>query len=190
MNSVQRAHRSARTRRMAVLLTSALLVLALPACDEEGDTIVNNYNGIDCGLIRADLDGDWFVTLTLDSAFLQNCDDPSWDGTVVDVPAGTVAYTNVVSFASPSGASFSAVGAGPIRGNELLASIEADSCLALVQVWQEDDQGWVQCLGTLDRVNNLINTICDSFDVDSNLDGAGDVACDLDHSFQASVATP
>jgi len=175
-------------RRAALLLAATLVALALPACESTGDTII--VNGLDCGLIRLDVSGDWVVTYTPDGAFLVNCDDPSWNNTLIDVTGFSTLYPDVVSFASPSGASFSAVGAGPNRANELLASVEADSCLALVQTWEEDDKGWAQCLGTMDLNTNLIAGICDSFDLDTDADGVADVACDLDHSLLAAIATP
>jgi hypothetical protein len=187
------AHRPGRPkgtgRRAALLVAATLVALALPACTTEGDTLI--VNGLDCGLIHLDVSGDWVVTYTPDAAILVNCYDPSWNDTVIDVPGFSTLYPNPVSYASPSGASFNIVGMGPNnRPNELLASVEADSCLALVQTWEEDDQGWVQCFGTMDLTTNLIAGICDSFDLDTDADGVADVACDLDHSLLAAIATP
>jgi len=175
-------------RRAALLVAATLVALALPACTNEGDTLI--VNGLDCGLIRLDVSGDWVVTYTPGAAFTVNCDDPLRNNTLVDVTGFSFVYPDAVSFASPSGASFNIIGAGPDRANELLASVEADSCLALVQTWEEDNQGWVQCLGTMDLNSNLIGGFCDSFDLDTDGDGAADVACDLDHTLLASIATP
>jgi hypothetical protein len=175
-------------RGLPFIAAIAMAAALVSSCTHEGDTIV--VNGLDCGLVRTDMAGDWVVTYLADSATLQNCDDPTYNGTPVDVTGATVTYNNAIAYASPSGASFNAVAAGPNRSNELLASIEADSCLALVQTWQQDDKGWVQCLGTLDRTSRLIAGICDSIDLDINGDGAPEVACDLSHSFQATIGTP
>jgi len=177
-------------RRGLMLLAATLVTLALPACDNTGDITNVVVNGLDCGLIRLDVAGDWVVTYTPGAAVTVNCDDPSWNNTPVNVSGFSTPYPDVVSFASPSGASFNVVGAGPDRVNELLASVEADSCLALVQTWEEDNQGWVQCFGTMDLATNLIGGVCDSFDLDTDADGAADVACDLDHSLLASIVTP
>lgn len=177
-------------RRGFMLLAATLVALALPACDNTGDITNVVVNGLDCGLIRLDVAGDWVVTYTAGAAVTVNCDDPSWNNTLVDVTGFSTVYPDVVSFASPSGASFNIVGAGPDRANELLASVEADSCLALVQTWEEDNQGWVQCFGTMDLATNLIGGVCDSFDIDADLDGDADVACDLDHSLLSTTVTP
>ena len=177
----------------ARLVRTAVLVLGVASfgsCTTH-DTTTVVVNGLDCGLVRTDMAGNWSITFLPDSATLQNCDNPVANGTIVNVSGGTVTYANAIAYASPSGASFNAVASGPnSRPNELLASIEADSCLALVQSWQEGDRGWVQCLGTLDRTTRLIGGVCDSIDLDLNLDGAPEIACDLSHSFQATIATP
>jgi len=156
---------------------------------QQGDTIL--VNGLDCGLVRADMAGNWVVTFIADSATTVNCDNPPQNGATVSVSPATVVYANAVAFPGPSGASFNANAFGPnSRPNELMASVEADSCLALVQLWQEVAHGWVQCIGTLDRQTRLISGVCDAIDLDTNSDGAADVACDLSHSLVASIGTP
>lgn len=167
----------------AVLLAGGLL-----GCDRtNGDTIV--VNGLDCGLVRADLTGTWTVTFLAAGSTLTNCQNASFNGTAVGVSSGPTAYTvGQEVIASPSGSAFTALGVGPnALANELMASVEADSCLALVQVWDQTDKGWVQCLGTLDRTTRIIGTVCDAMDLDTNADGQPDNACDLSASFQASV---
>jgi hypothetical protein len=171
-----------------MVVAVAAIVLGLGACTEEGDTIV--VNGLDCGLIYQDLAGDWAVTFTPDTGVTVRCSDPQWDGLVVDRLGVPLIYPDVVAFGSPSGVSFDVRGAGLSLGNELMASVEADSCLALVQTYESDDQGWVQCIGTMDLAGNFINGVCDSFDLDSDLDGFPDVACGLDHSFLSTTETP
>lgn len=187
------------TRRMRAMrriyLLPLLLTLGLTlACegDEEYTTVV--VGGFDCGLIRNDLLGTWTVTFAPGSTELVFCDDPAFDNVVVDVLGGDVTFTNVNAIASPSSTTFIALGVGPnLTGPtsyELLATVEADSCLALVQVWEEDDQAWMQCIGTLDLTSARIDTICDSADLDTDGDEEADVACDLNTSFAATVLTP
>jgi hypothetical protein len=102
-----------------------------------------------------------------------------------------VNYAVPDAIASPTGAAFTAQGKGPNNlTNELMVSIEADSCLALVQTWEQDDKGWAQCLGTADRVNRLINAVCDSVDLDTDADGLADTACDLNGGLSAAVGLP
>jgi hypothetical protein len=178
--------------RHATLVSLALagsLALFGSCTTQEGDTII--VNGLDCGLVRADMAGSWVVTFIADSATTVNCDNPPQDGATVSESAASVVYAGAVAFPGPSGASFNANAFGPNgRPNELMASIEADSCLALVQLWQEAAHGWVQCIGTLDRQTRLISSVCDAIDLDTNSDGAADVACDLSHSLLATIGTP
>lgn len=168
---------------------AAFVAFAGLSCEDSSDTIV--VNGLDCGLIRQDLDGNWTVTYTPTTAVTQGCDDASFNGISVTVSGTSIVYANPTVFASPSGVSFDVVAAGPFGlPNELIASVEADSCLGLVQTWQDDEGGWVQCIGTVDLATRLITPVCDSFDIDSDADGVADVACDLDRSLQATVAIP
>jgi hypothetical protein len=156
---------------------------------QQGDTIL--VNGLDCGLVRADLAGNWSVTFVADAATTVNCDVPAHNNLLVSESPGTVVYANAFAYPGASGASFSANAAGPNNlSNELMASVDADSCLALVQVWNQGAGGWVQCVGTLDRQNRLIASVCDAIDLDTDSNGAGDVACDLSHSLVASIGTP
>jgi len=73
---------------------------------------------------------------------------------------------------------------------EIIASIEADSCLAMVQTWEDAEQGYVQCIGTADLTNHLLNVVCDSFDLDTDADGAGDTSCTLNGSITGTVGLP
>jgi hypothetical protein len=165
------------------------LLCGLAGCTNEGDTV--NVNGLDCGLIRDHLWGTWSVSYAPAARTLQNCDDASYDGTPVNVAAGTSNYVaNSVTLAQTS-TSFVVFAEGPfLLTNELMANVEADSCLAAVQVWDDDDSGWVQCIGTADLVNHFLNVVCDSFDLDTNLDGAADTACGLNGSITGTVGLP
>lgn len=147
-------------------------------------------NGLDCGLIRDDLDGDWTVSFVPESAFLVDCEVPAYDGTIVDVSNIATDYTGISVVASLSGAGFDVRESDANPPDELIASVEADSCLALVQTWENDDGGWVQCIGTLDRSAHAIPALCDSMDLDTDLNGSPDVACNLDRSLTVQVLTP
>ena len=70
--------------------------------------------------------------------------------------------------------------------------IGPDSCLALVQKWESDESGWIQCFGTFDRGAHAIPMLCDSMDLDTDdpPDGIPDVACSLRHSLTLQVLTP
>ena len=166
------------------------LLLGATGCEEDGDTI--NVNGLDCGLIREDLFGDWALTFVPGITTLQNCDDPTFNDTPVDVNGFTTVYDDTIAFLSPSGVSVDVRGSGPELSNELMASVEADSCLAAVQKWESAEAGWVQCIGTLDRAAHAIAARCDSMDLDVDVppDGFPDVACTLEHSLTLQVFTP
>jgi len=172
-----------RAARLATLTVCLGLGLG---CTEEGDTIV--VDGLDCGLIRNDLIGDWNVSFVPGGATLVNCDDPAFDGNLVAVTAGPVSYANVNIFASASSTSFLILFDDPgTPQDDLIGSVEADSCLALVQLWEDDDDAWMQCIGTFDRSNGTLGTVCDSADLDTNQDGSPDVACDLNISLFADI---
>ena len=177
-----------RARRLGPILVAAAL-LGLAGCDDEGDTI--NVNGLDCGLIRDQLKGNWTVQYAAAARTLVNCDDATDDGTPVDVVAGTANYTTSSVTASGSSTSFVVFAEGPFAlGNELMANVEADSCLGLVQIWEDDDSGWVQCIGTADLVSRTLSVVCDSFDLDTDLDGFPDNACGLNGSLTAAIGLP
>ncbi len=179
------------TTAFRAVLVAALCAGAVVACNNDNKNTVI-VDGLDCGLVRADLTGTWVVNFTADSTVFTNCDNSGKDNSPVSVSGTPITFTNVNAFASPSGASFDVIGAGSNISNELLASIEADSCLALVQVWENTSKAWIQCLGTLDRNNRTISAFCDSADLDTNmpLDGAPDVACDLARTLSVVISTP
>ena len=166
-----------------------LLALGLTlGCNNNGDTIIINQ-GLDCGLIRNDLLGDWLVSFTPGSTTLVNCDDGgASDGTPVGVPPGTRTFTNVTVFASASSTSFVVLADGPDRSDELKGNVEADSCLALLQIWEEDDLAWMQCIGEFDVASRTISAVCDSADLDLDMTRGPDVTCDLNTSLSVAVA--
>lgn len=177
--------RRAISRGAGLITLTFCLGLGL-GCTQEGDTIV--VDGLDCGLIRNDLIGDWTVSFVAGGATLVNCDDPFYDNNLVNVTAGPVSYGNVSIFASASSTSFLALFDDPVTvQDDLIASVEADSCLALVQLWEDDDGAWMQCIGTFDRSNGTIRAVCDSAELDTDDNGAPDVACDLNMSLFADI---
>lgn len=180
--------RHATVRAFSLVALTFCLGLGL-GCTEEGDTIV--VDGLDCGLIRNDLIGDWVVSFVAGGATLVNCDDvPSSDGALVDVAAGTTSYAGVTVFASDKSSSFLILFDDPnTPQNEMIGSVEADSCLALVQIWESDDGVWMQCLGTFDRANGTIRGVCDSVDL-PNSNGDPAFRCDLNSSLFVDILVP
>lgn len=182
--------RMSRRARLAVPLV-VVLTAGLAGCNDSnnGDTI--NVNGLDCGLIRDDMVGTWSVTYTPATRTLMNCDNPTFNGSTVTVVGGTVNYSSVFVTASGGSSSFIMNAEGPAAmNNELMANIEADSCLSLVQIWENDEEGWNQCIGTADLANRLLNVVCDSFDLDTDADGLADTACSLNGSITGTVGLP
>ena len=179
-------------RRIGFVATALLALVALGGCNDSnnGDTI--NVNGLDCGLVRDDMVGRWTVSYTQATRSTINCDNATFNNKPVTVVGGvTNNFDTVTVIASPGSTSFTANASGPVgKDNELMANIEADSCLALVQIWEDAEGGWVQCIGTADLANRLLNVICDSFDLDTDADGAADTACSLNGSITGTVGIP
>ena len=175
------------------LRRTALLALALPvmlmACDSNEQTII--INGLDCGLIRADLTGDWVVTFIPGTSTLENCDNPALNGETVSVGPTPLLFPGVLTVASGGSAGFQVFGDGPDPSftNELFANVEADSCLALVNVWVAGtNPGFFHCFGTFDPVSLFFAVFCDSVEIDADPDDAffGDT-CDLNASLTADI---
>src|SRR5437867_3687939 len=101
--------------RLAFLRSLFLLgsLALLGSCTtQNGDTIV--VNGLDCGLVRADLAGNWSVTFLADTATTMNCDVhvPTQNGMTVSVNGSTVVYVSNFAYPGPSGASFNVSATG------------------------------------------------------------------------------
>lgn len=183
-------------RHPLTILAVAILSGPMLSCGDETTNVVQNV-GLDCLLTRANLTGTWVVDFDLGSTTYTNCSNGAFDGDPISVPGAAITFNNVDAFWSPSSTSVIAIGADPTSGadvtidNELIAIVEADSCLALVQVWRNAEDAWVQCVGTLDLTSRSIAlAVCDSADLDTNADGSADVSCDLNSSLTASISTP
>lgn len=181
-------------RRGALVTLLALVALApggFVGCNDNssGDTVV--VNGLDCGLIRDQMVGTWTVSYQQAVRSTVRCDNATFDGTQVSVASGTTTYTSNAVFATEGTVGFTMYGSGPLNlPKEIIAAVEADSCLALVQTWEKDEAGYVQCIGTADLTTHLLNVVCDSFDLDTDADGAGDTACTLNGSITGTVGIP
>jgi hypothetical protein len=174
-------------RRRSTSLALGLCLGLLTGCSNDETT---NIVGLDCGLVRFDLTGDWVVDFALGTRTLVNCDVPAFDGTSVSVSGAPVTYSNVTVFGSDESASFQVLAdldplADPTE--ELVGAVEADSCLALFRVWDDDDETYIQCLGTFSRSSQTIPASCDSVEVDLSADGVIDATCDLSAEFDAGV---
>ena len=167
----------------ARLLVALVCVLLMAACDDEGATTIVP-GGPDCFLIYSDLRPDWVVDFAENiTTAVFDCDAiPMFAGTPISVTTAAVLYPNVLVNASDQSTSFQVLGdLGPFApaGSELIAAVEADTCLALIQIWENDDNAYLHCIGTLDRSARAILASCDSASFDPNRDGAIDVTCAL-----------
>jgi hypothetical protein len=164
----------------------ALAAGLLAGCDDTEE--ITNVLGLDCGLIASDLRGDWTVTLDAAARSTTNCDvDPMGnDGTPISTSSTPTTYPDVFVFASDESTSFQVTG-GP--ANELIVSVEADSCLALAQIWEDDENAYLICVGTFDIPSQSFSATCDSVELDLDLVGdmVADESCDLNASIQASI---
>lgn len=177
----------------AVLTVVASLAVS---CNSNGDhnTFINQ--GLDCGLVRDDLIGAWTVNLGAAAPELQNCTglDPGKDLTLVVTADFPATYSPMDVFGSDGSTSFKIQADRTDPKNdaidpEITGSVQADSCLALVRVWDRTDALFYQCIGTFNRTNRTLSGACDSAEIDSNVDGQLDTSCSLssDVSFAAGI---
>ena len=194
------SHVTERRARPLALVTLGIGLALLPACNDSGNTTITNQ-GLDCGLVRADLTGTWKVSFTPGARNLVNCDNPSFNttssGTGVDVTSTEKDYANNSVFGSEASASFLVQGDRTDAGGdaavtpELTASVQADSCLALFRVWESDDTAFIQCLGTFDRNTRRIdNGSCDSAEIANSTGTTILATCDLSTPLSVVVAVP
>jgi hypothetical protein len=163
------------------------------SCNDSGNTIIN---GLDCQLVRDDLVGTWVVNLGAGSRTLQNCTGlaPASNGSGVATNDFPATYSPMDVFGSDGSTSFrlQADRTGTnndTRDPELTGSVQADSCLAMVRVWDRTDQLFFQCIGTFNRNNLTLSGTCDSAEIDSDVDGQLDTSCSLssDVTFAAGI---
>lgn len=174
-----------------------LVAVSAVACEDKNTTVVNQ--GLDCGLIRDDLVGNWTVSLGSLTPTLQNCTglDPTFNNTLVGTDDFPATYGSMDVFGSDGSTSFKLVadrsgpGDDPTQAVEFTGSVQADSCLAIVRVWSETDALYFQCIGTFTLSNRTLSGACDSAEIDSDTprDGQLDTSCSLSNilSFDASI---
>lgn len=169
------------------LLPAVLVLATLAVSCDENNTIINQ--GLDCGLIRDNLVGDWIVDVSTGTPTLVNCTGPGASTippntmitTVNDFPA---TYESVDVFGSDGSTSFKLLGDRAVGGDSLVdaeftGSVQADSCLALLRFWVMTDQLYLQCIGTFDPDTLLFSGACDSAEIDTDTDGELDASCSL-----------
>ena len=183
-----------RTNPMILGLLLVVATLAV-SCNGNGDTIINQT--IDCGLVRSELLGTWTVDLATGAPTLQSCtgSDLSRNNTssvTTDFPAQ---YAPVDVFGSDGSTSFKLVSDrfdshnDPSVAAEMTGSVQADSCVGILRVWDRTDTLFYQCIGTFVRSNGTMSGACDSAEIDSDSDGQLDTSCSLsqDVNFNAAV---
>jgi len=181
-----------RGGRQALAAALALSAAALAACNDSGRTTNVFNNGVDCGLVRDDLVGSWSVTVVAGTRSFTNCTGTGSSGSVT-TSGSPITYSNVTVTANTSaafpegGVGYTVIGAGVNRSDELIANLEADSCLAQFQVWFNADKAYVQCLGTFDRSTLSIAANCDSAESDSDGNGTVDTFCSLSSALSATA---
>lgn len=190
------AHRrGAGPRGLVVGAPLALLCLVLlPGCNDSGTHTTNITNsGLDCGLVHNDLIGSWHVTISAGTRTLLNCTGTGASGATVTSSGSTMTYSNVTVVAQTTaslplgGVGYQVVGSGVNRPDELISNVEAASCLAQFQVWENADKTYVQCIGTFDIPARSIVGSCDSAESDSDGNGTIDTFCDLSATFNGDV---
>lgn len=182
-------------KHLAIAVLTLASTLAV-SCNDSGNTTIINQ-GLDCGLIRDDLVGTWSVNLGTAIPALQNCTGktPGKDGTVLTTNDFPATYSPVDVFGSDGSTSFKVlsdrVDAKDDTGvvEEMTGSVQADSCLAMIRVWDTTDGLYFQCIGTLTLSNLTLSGSCDSAEIDTDSDFQLDTSCSLSTgvTFGASI---
>lgn len=174
-----------------------LVAVSAVACEDKNTTVVNQ--GLDCGLIRDDLVGNWTVSLGSLTPSLQNCTgkDLTYENQLVGTNDFPATYGSMDVFGSDGSTSFKLVAdrSGPgddaTQPIEFTGSVQADSCLGIVRVWSQTDALYFQCIGSFVIGNGTLSGACDSAEIDSDTppDGQLDTSCSLSNilSFDASI---
>jgi hypothetical protein len=183
--------------RMKCLAHAIVLLVAVSAvaCTDNNTTVVNQ--GLDCFLIRNDLVGSWTVTLGSLTPSLQNCTgiDLTRNNTLAGTNDFPATYGSMDVFGSDGSTSFklqadrSGPGDDASQLVEFTGSVQADSCLAIVRVWDQTDALYFQCIGTFTISNQTLSGACDSAEIDSDANGQLDTSYSLSNvlSFDASI---
>ena len=149
----------------SLLIAAIVTLLAFTVSCDDGDTyIVEN----DCGLIRTDLLGSWYVSVPSQSTTLFNCSDPAYNNMDVVLPSGTLSYNDMTVYASSSNVGF--FFGNSTSPEQIFGNVETDSCGMLFSFLVEASPGdptplYLQCIGTLDRQSGIVNASCDSVTV-------------------------
>lgn len=183
-----------RTRITLLALLAGTALLA--GCNDSGNTTTIINQGLDCGLIRDDLIGDWTFDITSATRTLQNCTglDPGISGTGVLLNNFPGDFAGMDVFGSDGSTSYKIsgdrtdVGDDPSIDPEVTGTVQADSCLALLRVWDEDEALFIQCIGTFTIINQTLSGGCDSVEIDSDVDGQLDTSCSLDSSLSINAS--
>ena len=71
----------------------------------------------------------------------------------------------------------------------MTGSVQADSCLGILRVWNRTDALFFQCIGVFDRSKLILSGSCDSAEIDSDGVGGLDTSCSLNSGigFAASI---
>ena len=178
---------------LAILVGTVLMA----GCNDSGNTTTIINQGIDCGLIRDDLVGNWTIDMAAASRTLQNCTGaaPGNDNRIVTLDNLPGDYAGMDVFGSDGSTSFriggdrTDFGDDPAASPEVTGTVQADSCLALLRVWDADETLFVQCIGTFTISNGTLSGACDSVEIDSDIDGFPETSCSLDSNlaFDASI---
>ncbi len=193
-----RAFRPIPWTRLAALGAASLALAILPGCDNGNRTTQIVNQGLDCGLVRTELlpnpTSYWQINVTGGSRTLENCDNgSSASGNAISIAGGIVNYSGINVSGGDQAVTFVVTGdrtdsGGDIVNPELIASVEADSCLAMFRVWDKTNKLFLVCIGTFDRALHTINPAgCDSVEVDTDVNGAIDYACSLSNSIGATA---
>lgn len=180
--------------RLPILLLACVCLGFVTGCDDDDDI---DLGGIDCGLVRDDLIGDWTAGYAGGVArTLTNCtgDDPSVEGTGIDVSATSVLYPDADVMGSSTGPSFRVIADRTDGGNdasvadEFRLHIGADSCQSFVWLWEADDALYLQCIGTFGPGSGTLLATCDSAEVDTDADDNPDTSCSLNATVDVAIS--
>ncbi|HXU12047.1 MAG TPA: hypothetical protein VN898_08790 [Candidatus Binatia bacterium] len=184
-----------RTRITVLALLGGAALLA--GCNDSGNTTTIINQGLDCGLIRDDLIGDWTIDITAASRTLQNCTGaaPGNNGRSVTLNNFPGDFAGMDVFGSDGSTSFKISADRTDIDNdtsvspEVTGTVQADSCLGLARVWDADEVLFIQCIGTFNISNQTFSGGCDSVEIDDDVDGIPETSCSLDSSlaFNASI---